>query len=482
MGGGMSLTEPRKTKIVATLGPACRDVGTLEAMIAAGMDVARINASHAAADVIRDEVESLREASRRGGREVAVVLDLMGPKVRVGEIAGGSVDLKPGQEIVLTIEPVVGDAGRVGVSSPELPTALHAGDAVLLDDGAIRLQVERVSGGEVRCRVETGGVLASHKGVNLPGVVLATPSLTDKDIADLELGLELGVDWIALSFIQSFRDVARLRSALSERGSSAPIIAKIEKRGALSDIEAVVREADAVMIARGDLGVEMPLEDIPILQKRIIEASSRQGKPVITATQMLQSMIHSPSPTRAEVTDVANAVFDGTDAVMLSGETAVGEYPLQTVDIMHRVVRHAETVLPYDRWMEERRRWISTGTVEAVCFAACELARQTEATAIVAPTESGFTARQMSRFRPRQPILAPTPETEVQRRLSLFWGVYPCLDKVRGSIEEMFASAEEVARREGYLGAGKTVVVTAGVKALGEKGAPTTNTIHCVTD
>lgn len=470
----------RKTKIVATLGPACRDEGVLEAMLEAGMDVARVNASHASAETIREEVETLRRTTGRLGREVGIILDLMGPKVRVGEMEGGGAELVAGSEFALVAQPLIGDSSRASVSNADVPAALRPGDTVLLDDGAIRLRVLEAGEGEARCVVEDGGILRSHKGVNLPGIRLDTPSLTQKDIADLELGVELGVDWMALSFVQSSRDVARLRTAIAGKGSDIPIIAKIEKSGAVAEIEAVVEEADAVMVARGDLGVEMPLEEIPIIQKKIIEVASRRGKPVITATQMLQSMIENPSPTRAEVNDVANAVFDGTDAVMLSGETAVGSWPVETVDTMRRIISRAETVLPHDAWLEERRRWIDTGTVEAVCFAACELARQTEAAAIVAPTESGFTACQMSRFRPRQPILALTPEVKVERRLYLFWGVLPRLVGVRGSVDEMFAFSEQVARREGFLEAGKTLVITAGVKAPGEKGLPTTNTIHCV--
>jgi len=470
-----------KAKIVATVGPACREPAALERMIEAGMDVARINASHADAAVIREEVEGLREASARAGREIGIILDLMGPKIRVGDMKDGEVVLSEGQEFTLTTDAVAGDRTRASLNYPGLPLAVKPGDRILLDDGALSLRVTGVTDKEILAEVEEGGTLKSRKGVNLPGVSLDLPSITDKDLEDLEVGLGLGVDWIALSFIRSGEDVLRLRQALRERGSGLPIIAKIEKREALEDMEAIIREADAVMVARGDLGVEMPLEEIPLLQKRIINAAARQGKPVITATQMLQSMMDNPSPTRAEVTDVANAVFDGTDAVMLSGETAVGRYPLKAVDTMQRIIMHAETALPYEAWLEERKEWTSMGIVEAVSFAACELALQMNATAIVAPTETGFTACQMSRFRPRQPILAPVPDIRVARRISLFWGVYPHLVGIHGSVEEMFSSAEKVAREEGYLLPGATVVVTAGVKRPGEEGVPTTNTIHCLT-
>jgi len=477
----MRVPASGKTKIVATLGPACRDTAVLERMMVAGMDVARINASHASHQTMREEVLALREASRRTGKEVSVILDLMGPKIRVGEIGGGEAYLVDGQDFRLSMEEMEGDEHAASVSWPGLAETLRRDDTVLLDDGAIRLRVLDVRARDVLCRVENGGWLRSRKGINLPGVQLGLPSLTAKDIGDLELGLELGIDWVALSFTRSPVDITRLREELSRRDSDIPIVAKIEKREAVEDLEAVVEAADGVMVARGDLGVEMPLEEIPLIQRRIIEVAASQGKPVITATQMLQSMIERPSPTRAEVSDVANAVFDAADAVMLSGETAVGDYPVEAVDTMQRVINKAETALSYDILLEERRRWIGGGVVEAICYAACELARGLQATALVAPTESGFTARQMSRFRPRQPILAPTPSDQAARRLTLFWGVYPRLVGVRGSIEEMFAAAEDVAREEGLLGPGDTVVVTAGVREKGEEGIPTTNTIHCVT-
>ncbi len=469
-----------KTKIVATIGPACREVDTLRRMLEAGMDVARINASHTSRQAMHEEVLALREAARLAGREVCVLLDLMGPKLRIGEMAGGEVRLQEGQEFSLLEGDMVGDATRAGVDHPGLDAALRRGDRVLLDDGALRLEVLRAGGGEVRCRVEVGGRLRSRKGLNLPGVQLRLPPLTAKDICDLEAGLQSGMDWVALSFVRSAEDVRHLRRELSRRGFDLPVMAKIEKREAIETLEDIVEEADGVMIARGDLGVELALEEIPLVQKRIVGAAASRGKPVITATQMLQSMIASPSPTRAEVSDVANAVFESTDAVMLSGETAVGAFPLKAVETMQRIILKAESALPYEQWLEERRHWTSSGLVEAVCFAACELAHQIGATAIVAPTESGFTARQMSRFRPRQPIVAPTPEMRVLRRLALYWGVYPRLVGVRGGVGEMLSAAEEVARREGLLAPGDVLVVTAGVKGADEEGVPTTNTIHCV--
>ncbi len=471
-----------KTKIVVTVGPACRDVETLMRMMEAGMDAARLNASHADHEVLREEVLAVREASRMAGKDVAVILDLQGPKLRIGDFGEGSVVLREGGTFRLTTRTRPGDEEGVSVGLPWLPSALKPGDAILLDDGAIVLRVEEVAGEEVACRVLKGGTLSSRKGMNIPGVELPLPSLTEKDLYDLRLGLELGVDWVALSFVRSAKDVEALRRALGDLGGELPVVAKIEKREAVENLEEIVDAADGVMVARGDLGVEMPLEDVPLLQKRIIRAAARHGKPSITATQMLQSMIDSPTPTRAEVTDVANAVFDGTDAVMLSGETAVGKHPLRAVETMMRIVGKAEEELPYGAWLQERRGWIGSGTVEAVCMAACELALQVGAAVIVAPTESGFTARQMSRFRPRQPILAPTPDIRVARRLALYWGVQPRLLEVKGSVEEVFAAARALARREGYTEAGEAVVITAGLKYGGAEALPTTNTISCVTE
>jgi pyruvate kinase len=470
----------KKAKIIATIGPACRDASSMERMIDGGMDVARLNASHAKAEEISTDVRLLREAASRRGREVGILLDLMGPKIRVGEIKGDIVSLVEGQEYTLTSADILGDASRASLTNTRIPSLLEAGDTVLLDDGTIRLEVIESNDIEARCKIEEGGELKSHKGVNLPGKRLDLPSLTDKDRADIELGLELGVDWLALSFVRSKDNVADLRAFLRDKGSDIPVMAKIEKPEAVSEIEAIVDESDAIMVARGDLGVEMPLEEIPMLQKKIINVAVRYGKPAVTATQMLESMIHNVSPTRAEVTDVANAVFDGSDAVMLSGETAVGSYPLQAVTMMRRVIERAEDMLPYGRWLEERRKWVGEGMVEAVCFAACELALQTRSQAIVAPTESGFTARQVSRFRPRQSILAPTPSKDVARRLSLFWGIFPRELGVHGTAEEMFDAAGKVAAREGLLPPGGVVVIIVGMKDAEEEGMPITNTIRCV--
>jgi pyruvate kinase len=468
----------RRTKIIATVGPASRDPDTLLRMVKAGMDLARINASHADPGTIAEEVRAVRAAAARVGKTVGVILDLMGPKLRLGEVEEGTY-LQEGRDFILTDTREEGDAYSAPVSWPPLLEVLHPGDRVLVDDGSIVLRVLDREEGGVRCRVEKGGCLGSRKGINLPGRVLDLPPLTEKDLADVELGVQLGVDWLALSFVRTAENLQELKKAIAERGGDIPIIAKIEKREAVERLDSIVEAADAVMVARGDLGVEMPLEEVPILQRRVVQAAMRAGKPVIVATQMLQSMMDSPVPTRAEVSDVAEAVWEGADAVMLSGETAVGSFPVEAVSTMERIILRTEPHLPYEEWLAAGRRWAGSGTVEAVCLAACELALQLGAGAIVTPTDSGFTARQMSRFRPRQLILALTPRREVASRLTLHWGVHPAEVPVQGSVEEIFSSAEEAARRLGFLEKGRPVVVTAGIRKPG-KGIPTTDTIHCI--
>ncbi|MEJ5185843.1 MAG: pyruvate kinase, partial [Candidatus Geothermincolales bacterium] len=414
----------RRTKIIATVGPASRDQDVLTRMVRAGMDLARINASHADPEIIAEEVRAVRAAAERAGKLVGIVLDLMGPKLRLGEVEEG-VYLEEGKDFILTDAGEEGDADSAPVSWPPLLEVLRPGDHVLVDDGSIVLRVLGKEEEGVRCRVEKGGRLGSRKGLNLPGRALDLPPLTEKDLADIELGVRLGVDWLALSFVRAPGNIVELKRAIEELGGDIPVIAKVEKREAVESLDSVVEVSDAVMVARGDLGVEMPLEEVPIIQRRVVQAARRAGKPVIVATQMLQSMMENPIPTRAEVSDVAEAVWQGADAVMLSGETAVGSFPVETVSTMERIIRRTEPYLPYLEWLSAGRELARGGTVEAVCLAACELASQLEATAIVTPTESGFTARQMSRFRPRQQILAFTPRKEVARRLTLHWGVYP---------------------------------------------------------
>ncbi len=465
----------RKTKVVATIGPATRTGEIINQLVEAGMDAARINASHARPGEISEIIELLKASREIWGKPLAIILDLMGPKIRVGEIQDGEVHLVEGQELTLTTRKIKGGVREVSVNMPSFPPGLKRGSVVLLDDGAIRLRVTRTGGKDVACRVEVGGKLKSRKGVSFPGCTLDLPSLTRKDLRDLRTGLASGADWIALSFVRSARDVRHLRNAIRRYGYDTPIIAKIEKSEALRDVDDIFREADAIMVARGDLGVERPIEEVPLLQKELIYRAATLGKPSIVATQMLESMISSPLPTRAEASDIANALFDGADGLMLSAETSVGSFPVEAVKIMARIIEETEKKLPYRSWLEERKRWIEHGPVEAVCFAACELARNIDARAIMAPTDSGFTAFQIARFRPESTIVALTPRPEVVNRLKLAWGVYPVQVGVRGSVEEMFRNASIVALRGGWARKGDFVVITAGIK--GSEAVTTTNMI-----
>ncbi len=456
--------RPRRTKIVATIGPASCKPETLESLVHAGIDVARLNFSQGTHEEHGAVARALREIASRAGRPIAILQDLAGPKVRIGAIAAGVADLEPGATFTLTSRDVPGDAQAVSVSYPDLPKQVRARDTILLGDGAIELSVDGTTADEVRCRVVVGGQLASHKGINLPTRSIGLASLTGKDWDDLAYGISLGVDYVALSFVRSATDVRDARKFLQDRGAEIPLIAKIEKHEALDAIDSILNEVDGIMVARGDLGVEIPLERVPVVQKMLIVKANRAGKPVITATQMLRSMVENPRPTRAEVTDVANAVLDGTDAVMLSEETAAGSYPVEAVATMARIVEAAEVAFPHETWRDRLRGSGVLPIPDAVASAACELAEEIGASAIVSCTRSGATARLVSKYRPRPALVAATPDAEVYRRLSLVWGVRPlCLPGVVSRETELIDGTIRAVRDAGFVGSGETVVVTAGV-------------------
>jgi len=464
-----------KTKIVCTIGPASRSPEVLEQLVRAGMDVARLNFSHGTREEHGRTIAALRKIARRLGRAVAILQDLAGPKIRIGPIEDGPVMLEPGAGFTLTARKVPGDARAVSLGFPGLAAEVRKGDALLLSDGAIELEVTAVEGRDIRCRVIIGGPLSSFKGVNLPARTLRTPSLTAKDRDDLRFGLEHEVDYVALSFVRSAGDIATVRRHMKRCGGSAPVIAKIEKHEALEAMDAIVKAADGLMVARGDLGVEIALEKIPEVQKTLIRKSREAGKPVITATQMLRSMVDSPRPSRAEVTDVANAILDGTDAVMLSEETAVGRYPVEAVAVMARIAGEAERIPsscdgPRPGGLEP----VHGSLPGAVAWAAARLAADVGAAAIVTFTRSGSTARLVSRSRPAIPILAHTPEERTRRQLALCWGVLPVLGENLSRTDEMVAAALKAAKQAGLVKKGQTVVITAGVPT----GVPgTTNLI-----
>jgi len=454
----MDAPPQRRTKIVATLGPASGSADGLRALIGAGVDAVRLNLSHGTHEEHAERAWLAREIASQIGRPVAVIADLQGPKLRIGDLPQPVV-LRKGEQITICAEEVATD-GELPVAPAVIGDVLQPGHDVLIDDGLVRLRVDEVSHGRARCAVLVGGAITSHKGVNLPGVPLPIPSLTRKDTDDLEWALHTGVDFIALSFVRSAADVRDLRSIIEQHGSHAHVIAKIEKAEAVDVLDDVLAETDAVMAARGDLGVEIGAALVPLLQKRIIAKSLERGKPVITATQMLESMVHSAEPTRAEASDVANAILDGTSAVMLSGETAVGEYPVEAVAYMDRIARAVEPSMGYRHELPEAAENPTIGG--AMSNAACDLAEALRAAAILVPTFTGRTASAVARLRPRRPIVAFTHVDWAMRQLALEWGVTPLLINECTDVEDLWSTSIDAARDAGLVEIGDRVVITAG--------------------
>jgi pyruvate kinase len=401
---------------------------------------------------------------------VAVLQDLAGPKIRLGDFASDSVTLSPGQTFTLTRRQISGSNEECQVNTPEVISATPIGATVLLADGALEFEVVLKSADDLTCRVVAGGRLSSHQGVSLPGVALPISSLTDKDRDDLAFGLDQGVDWVAMSFVRTANDVAEVKEFIRSRHRDTPVIAKVEKPEAVDNIQDILAVADGIMVARGDLGVETPLQKVPFIQKQLIAAANRVGKPVITATQMLLSMVHQPRPTRAEATDVANAILDGTDAVMLSEETAVGRFPVEAVRYLDSIARATEARLPYHDWLNQQAKLVSDDISDAISFAACELAAKLKAQAILASTASGAAARLISRFRPPVIIAAVTTQESTYRRLCLSWGVFPILVPRLKNIDEMLGVVKKAAMQAGYLAKGDRLVITAGAP-LGATGS-----------
>lgn len=455
----------RKTKIVCTIGPASSSSRVQEGLLKAGMDVARLNFSHGTHAQHAEVIASLRSLAAKREKPLALLQDLSGPKIRLGTIACETVALKRGQRIVLTTRAVPGTPEEVCLPVPELVAALKPGDRLLADDGRIELAVVSISGEDVTARAVVPGVLSSRKGVTSPGVKLDIAAVTAKDLADLRFGLTQGVDWVAASYVRGPEDIVPLREVMEEMGIRRPIIAKIEKMEAVRHLEALLKVVDGIMVARGDLGVEVPIDEVPMLQKRIIKRCNLAGKPVITATQMLDSMIHNPRPTRAEVTDVANAILDGTDAVMLSGETAAGEYPLEAVQMMAKVASHADDSLPDRAAFGGRAPSAAVGpdVTEIVAQATVEMARALNATAILCATTSGSSARLIAKYRPDTPVLAATPNEVTFRRLALTWGIRPMLISDVNDTDQMMEETITTAANRRLIKTGDRVILTAGV-------------------
>jgi pyruvate kinase len=467
------LWEKRRTKIVCTLGPACAGE-VLPRLVDSGLNVARLNFSHGTQEEHGEWIRRLRAISEAGGVPVAILQDLAGPKIRIGEVPGGELELRPGQEFHLSLDPLPEAGPGATVSYPEIIRDTPVGVPILLADGSIELRVAEKTDQALRCRVVVGGVLRSQVGINFPSHSLSLPAFTDKDREDLRFGVENGVDFVALSYVRHAGDVLEAREFMRSLGADLPLIAKIEKHEALDHVQEILAVADGLMVARGDLGVEIPLERIPMVQKEIIAAANLAAKPVITATQMLLSMVDHSRPSRAEATDVANAILDGTDAVMLSEETAAGHFPVEAVRFLDLVSRATEESFPHAAWLRSRAPGDRQEISEAISYAACEMAMDLEAAAILASTDSGFTARLISRFRPRTPIIAVTTRPETLRRLALSWGVFPLLAPRLKNTDHMLGVVEEQAVKAGMVKPGERVIITAGTP-IGARG--TTNLI-----
>lgn len=454
----------RHTKIVATVGPSCSEREQLENLLKAGVDVFRLNFSHGELAQKKIWIEQIRELSEIHRKAVSILGDLQGPKIRTGVMRDGVQTLKRGQEVIITTADVEGGDGIIPTNYQDLPGDVVTGDRILLDDGQLELEVIDSTADQVRCRVKQGGLLKDRKGINLPGVKVSTPALTAKDYADLDFAIEQHLDWVALSFVRTAEEVCQLKQILFERNSPIRVIAKIEKPEAVENFAQILEAADGVMVARGDLGVEVPSERVPLIQKRIIRQCNQAGKPVITATQMLESMIGNARPTRAETSDVANAILDGTDAVMLSGETAAGLFPIGAVEVMDRIARDVEADQDLSRW----RTYVAGASKlhqnipDVIGQGACQAAEHVRAAAILAFTQTGSTATLVAKYRPSLPIYAVTPTQQVRRHLALYRGISSLRVDIQGDTEAQIASVEKVVLKKGLLKPGDVVIITMG--------------------
>jgi len=472
----------RRSKIVCTIGPATDNVAMIKKLLLAGMNVARLNFSHGTHEEHGRRVAAVRQAAAEVGMNVAIMLDTKGPEIRLGYFKEEPVTLVENTTVTLTTEQIKGDRERIPVTYPGLPGDVKEGDPVLIADGLIELKVLSTNSTEILCRVVNGGALTSQKGINLPGVEINLPAVTEKDVQDITFGIEQGFDFIAASFIRKASDVLAIRHILEENEASIDIISKIESRQAVQNLDDIIKVSDGIMVARGDLGVEIPVEEVPLVQKDIIERCNLLGKPVVTATQMLDSMINNPRPTRAEASDVANAIFDGTDALMLSGETAAGKYPLESVQTMARIAERAEAALHYEALLAKKRSAIPQRTVtDAISYATCASAQDLGAAAIITTTESGHTAKMVAKYRPQAPVIAVTPHALVMRKLALTWGIKPLLTAPKESTDEMMAVAVEVSLQAGLIKGGDLIIFTAGVPA-GVQGTTNLLRVHTVAD
>jgi len=453
----------RQTKIVCTIGPATNSAAVIEQLIRAGMNVARFNLSHGNFREHARHIRTVKRLSRRLAIPVAILMDLPGPKYRTGKLKDGQARLKKGAQVVLTTRQLEGDAELIPINLSTLPQDIKVGDIVLLDDGAMQLKVLEGRDTEVRCKVMVGGILTEGRGLVVPGMRTSGPFITDALRECILFAIKQQPDYLALSFVSNADDVTGVRAILRENDTDIPIIAKIERGVAVNKFDDILATSESIMVARGDLGVDIPLEKVPLVQKEIIRKCNQAGKPVITATQMLESMVNAPRPTRAEVTDVANAIFDGTDAIMLSAETSIGKYPVHAVKMMAKIALEAEKKLSCEQILAERSRWLEQKTDELISYNACHTAQSLGAVALVAFTQSGSTAGRVSKYRPRMPILAITPDAVVVGRLMLWWGVYPFQIAGPSSVDDLFNTAAKLAKELGLAKAGDLIVITGGI-------------------
>lgn len=468
----------RRTKIVCTIGPASRSPEVLRQLVVSGMNVARLNFSHGSKEEHAEQIAVIRQLESEIGKPIAILQDLPGPKIRTGKMEK-PVTLIQGQEFIFTTRDVPGDSNAVNLPFPELVKQAVKGGRIFVADGQLEFCIEDTTPTDIITRVVIGGTIDSHKGVNMPGAELSLPSVTNDDIKDLEFGLAHDIDWVAASFVRSASDLDQIKEIIKSSGKNVLLIAKIEKAEAVRNIDAIIEASDGIMIARGDLGVEMPLEAVPTIQKEIIRKCNNAGKPVITATQMLESMLHNRRPTRAEVTDVANAIFDGSDAVMLSGETAIGEYPIDAVSMMSRIALEAEGSLDYHRIWEERSAAASVTVTEAIAQATVNIASHLNASAIITPTWSGATAKAVSKYRPSSLIVAASTVPRTHRQLALSWGVYSILVAPSRNTDDMIEEAVDGVLKAGLVNEGDTIVLTAGIPA-GVPGRTNLIKVHIV--
>ena len=469
----------RMTKIVATIGPASNSLETIEGLVNAGLDAARINFSHGTYEQHSDVINNLKKVFSEMGVNIPIILDTKGPEIRIKQFEDGNVFINQGETFTLTTEDIVGTEQIVSVTYNDLPTDVSVGSRILLDDGLLELKVKNIQGPRIECVAVNSGPLSNNKGVNVPDVYVNLPSLTPKDIEDIKFGIEQGFDYVAASFVRSANDVLNIRDVLEENGGShIMIIAKIESRDGVNNIDSILEVADGIMVARGDLGVEIPAEEVPLVQKLLIQKSNAKGKPVITATQMLESMVNNPRPTRAEANDVANAIFDGSDAIMLSGETAKGKYPIEAVQTMANIATTTERAIDYKEQLRSRHSALSKNITNAVAYAACTMSVDLGSACIVTVTDSGFSPKMVSSFRPNCPILAITTDPVICRQLRLTWGCVTCLVPDISGNDEVFDVSHKKVVELGLARDGDSIVIAAGVPV---NVASTTNTLRVQT-